>query len=120
MQGINAVIRNPAFAPSFFFTPVLIFVTAALAYGSCLPWRCFVAAGSLYVLGALLLTFWVNVPMNEALAQITIPTDSAVASSIWQAYSAPWQFWNTLRTVVSGFALIITGLGILSLSAERA
>jgi len=31
---------------------------------------------------------------------------------IWAAYSPTWQRYNTLRTVVSGVALLLAGFGI--------
>ena len=40
---------------------------------------------------------------------------SVTAQAIWQDYSASWQFWNQLRTVVSGIALVLVGLGLTSL-----
>jgi uncharacterized membrane protein len=56
--------------------------------------------------------------MNEALTQVTVPADSGAAADLWQDYSAPWQFWNTIRTFASGLALLLTGLAIHSLKPE--
>jgi len=52
------------------------------------------------------------------LAGTVVPTDQQAARDLWQAYSAPWQFWNVVRTVVSGVALVLTGLAIHSLTKE--
>ena len=55
--------------------------------------------------------------MNQALAQVTLPSDQAGA--IWAAYSGPWQLWNTLRTVTSGAALLLVGLAVMHARAPR-
>ncbi len=114
MQAMNASVRNFAFAPAFFATAPVLVLTALLA------WRegvrpaalAFVLAGGCCLFGAFLLTILVNVPMNLALAEVVIPADAAEAGAIWRAYSGPWQFWNLLRTVVSGAVLVLTGAGL--------
>ena len=115
MQAMNASVRNWAFAPAFFGTPVLL-IFAALAV-----WRvrerraatCFAAAGLTYVLGAMVPTMTVNVPLNEALAAVETPLDITEAQDIWRNYSEPWQFWNIVRTVLAGFVLALAGWGLL-------
>ena len=47
--------------------------------------------------------------MNEALAQVAVPTDRAAAAAIWDAYSPRWQTWNVVRTAASGLALLLAG-----------
>lgn len=114
MQAMNASVRNPVFFPAFFLTPVVLAATAAVAalHGSKRSALLFAASAALYFGGAFLVTATINVPMNEALGLATVPTDVAEAQAMWDAYSAPWQFWNTLRTVVSGACLLLTGLAI--------
>lgn len=122
MQAMNASVRNPVFFPAFFLTPVILTLTAIVTatqrhrQSAAL----FFASAALYFVGALLVTAMVNVPMNNALAQVAVPTDSAAAARIWQEYSEPWQFWNTLRTIVSGVALLLTGWAIFSLPPKTA
>lgn len=120
MQAMNASVRNPVFFPAFFLTPIILAVTCFIAAKQDKKRAAFLFATSamLYVAGAFLVTAMVNVPMNEALALIVVPADSQAASGIWQAYSRPWQFWNTLRTLASGVALLLTGLAIHSLNQE--
>lgn len=121
MQAMNASVRNAVFFPAFFLTPVILAMTAFIAaiqhrrHSAIL----FAAAATIYVAGALLVTAMVNVPMNETLAGVVIPTDSEAARDLWQTYSAPWQFWNTLRTLVSGLCLILTGLAIYLLNQRK-
>ena len=116
MQAMNASVRNAAFAPAFFGTPLVLFVTALVA------WRSkegraallFAAGGLLYLLGALLLTVLVHSPMNEALALFETPMEASRAREVWQDYSGSWQRWNTVRTIVSCITLLLAGLAVLS------
>jgi uncharacterized membrane protein len=118
MQAMNASVRNIVFAPAFFGTPVVLFITALLA------WFCrfrptafiFGAAGLLYLFGGAVLTMSVNVPMNQALAIIKVPIDAVEAHRVWVSYSGPWQFWNQVRTIVSGLTLMLTGIAILTIA----
>lgn len=120
MQAMNASVRNPIFFPAFILTPVFLVLTAFMAarQNSKTSPILFAASAAIYFTGALLVTALINVPMNEALAQVIVPTDSDAAADLWQGYSAPWQFWNTIRTFASGLALLLTGLAIYSLKPE--
>ena len=69
----------------------------------------------LNVLGVMVPTSTVNVPLNDTLAVVEAPLDGARAQGIWQSYSAPWQFWNAIRAVVAGAVLLLVGLGLLGL-----
>ena len=122
MQAMNASVRNPIFFPTFFLTPLILAATSyvattqrqrpsAVLFG--------VAAG-VYLVGAFFVTATVNVPMNEALAEVVVPTDTEAARGIWHDYSSSWQFWNTLRTVVSGMSLVLTGLAIYLIQQDTA
>ena len=104
MQAMNASVRNWVFAPAFFGTPVLLMFTAlaALRAGERRAATGFALAGLLYVLGAMVPTMTVNVPLNEALALVETPLGAAEAGDAWRAYSGPWQVWNAVRTVRRG------------------
>ena len=121
MQAMNASVRNIVFAPAFFGTPFVLFATAMLAWLSRLKPAAFLfaTAGLVYLFGAMILTMAVNVPMNEALAAIAVPGETSEAKRIWQEYSEPWQFWNTVRTLVSGVTLALTGMAIFKLTPVR-
>lgn len=122
MQAMNASVRNAVFAPAFFATPVVLALTAILALRLKIRDAAllFGAAATIYLLGGLLLTAAVNVPMNEALARVIIPDDIEAARRIWLDYSPDWQFWNQIRTLLSGLALVLTGLAICRLGARSA
>jgi len=115
MQAMNASVRNAVFAPAFFGTPVILALTALLAWRSHpAAMRWFAAAAIVYALFGAGLTMTVNVPMNVALAGQSVPADIDAAGAIWRDYSQKWQFWNQLRTVASGIALVLAALGTMA------
>ncbi|MEO0385298.1 MAG: anthrone oxygenase family protein [Pseudomonadota bacterium] len=114
MQGINEAVRNPVFFVTFFLTPVMAIISALVLWRSgnaaAALW---VAGGGLtYLLGALVLTAQINVPMNNALALVE-PTVSN-AETVWRDYSGRWTFWNNVRTAVSTVAMLMIGIGMLT------
>ena len=119
MQAMNASVRNWVFAPAFFGTPVLLILSAlaALRLRKRRVATCFALAGLLYVVGAMVPTMTVNVPLNEALALVETPLHPAGAREAWGNYSGAWQFWNTLRAVLAGFVLALAGWGLLGMDA---
>ena len=119
MQAMNASVRNWVFAPAFFGTPVLLIFTAlvALKVAERRTAVCFALAGLVYVLGAMLPTMIANVPLNGMLAMVETPLDSAGAREAWRNYSDPWQFWNTIRTVLAGFVLALAGWGLFGMGS---
>ena len=113
MQAMNASVRNAVFAPAFFGTPVVLLVTATIAWTrSRRAALAFGAAGVVYLVGGLVLTMVVNVPMNEALAEIVLTGERDEAAAIWAAYSPRWQVFNVARTIASGIALMLVGWGL--------
>ena len=119
MQAMNASVRNAVFAPAFFGT------APALALAGALAWRAaggaagvpFLAAAAVYLLGGNVVTFAVNVPMNEALGALAAPDDADAAARIWEAYSPRWQLWNQARAAASGLALLLAAIGLRRLAA---
>lgn len=112
MQAMNASVRNVIFAPAFFGTAPALLVTALLAWrdGAQQVACAFGTAGLIYLLGGTVLTVMISVPMNEALAQVDPGAPNA--GDIWAVYSKKWQFWNQMRTLASGAALLLAGLGL--------
>lgn len=114
MQAMNASVRNAVFAPAFFGTPFVLWIAALLAWrtGAIAAMTSFGIAGLVYATGGMILTMMVNVPMNEALAQLVVPEDIDAARAIWEAYSPDWQVYNVIRTVFSGVTLLLAGIGV--------
>lgn len=120
MQAMNASVRNAAFAPAFFGTPVVSLIVAGMLWTRhrrAAVWL--VAAALTYALGALAVTVTINVPMNEALGATPVPADIDAARAIWTAYSDRWQMFNLLRTLVSGAALAMSALAVFELGRPQ-
>lgn len=113
MQGINATVRNALFAPAFFGTPVAAIAAGAvfLIMGHKRAGLALLAAAAVYILGAFVPTFAINVPMNNELATIDAAT-AAQPEQIWRDYSDRWTWWNHLRTIFSALSLALVGLAI--------
>lgn len=111
MQAMNASVRNPVFFVIFFLPPLATGLTAVVAWlnGSVLSSRLLTAATLLYMVGCMVLTTTINVPMNEALGATAVPADEAAAAEIWDAYSSRWQLFNTIRAVAAGICLGLVG-----------
>ncbi len=117
MQGMNASVRNAIFGLIFFGTAPALFLTAAIAASMRLKKLAviFTCSGLIYLFGGAVLTFMINVPMNEQLALVQLPLSPQEAKTIWQSYSKEWQFWNQTRTVFSGLAFLAAACGIYTL-----
>jgi uncharacterized membrane protein len=107
MQAINATVRNEVFAFSF-FGAVVSLLSALAVHVSQLRSRRFLLialATVLYIGGGFMVTFLVNVPMNEELARVGEVGPAALAH-IRAEYEGPWNFWNGVRTVFSSMTLL--------------
>ena len=109
MQAINATVRNGVFAFSF-FGAVLSLLLALVVHAPRLRSRRFVLialAAVLYIGGGFMVTFLINVPMNEELARVNVGELSPAAlAQVREEYEGPWNFWNGVRTVFSSLAFL--------------
>ena len=124
MQAMNAGVRNPVFALGYFGAPLVLAAVALVAWKR-EERRAAILFGSgslLYVLGVMVPTSMVSVPLNETLSAVEAPLTGSRAQEVWLSYSAPWQFWNTVRALAAGVVLLLASAGILGLarSGERA
>lgn len=120
MRAMNASVRNAVFAPAFFGTAPALWLAALLSWhagAGGAGW--FLAAGIVYLGLDNVVTFAVDVPMNEALAATPAPDDPAAAAEVWAAYSSRWQAWNQIRAAGSGLALLLAAVGLIRLAAAR-
>lgn len=122
MQAMNASVRNLPFAISFFGTVPFMFLAAAACVlaNARRAGGYFALGGGIYLFGAMVLTMTVNVPMNEALAEVAVGSDQEVNRKIWAVYSADWQFWNITRTGFSGLAVLCAAAGLFQLGKSDA
>ena len=107
MQAINATVRNGLFAFGF-FGAVLSLLLVLVAHLPRLRSRRFLLvalAAVLYIGGGFMVTFLVNVPMNEELARVGALGPAALAQ-VRAEYEGPWSFWNGVRAVFSSLAFV--------------
>ncbi|WP_067803825.1 anthrone oxygenase family protein [Actinomadura formosensis] len=114
MQGVNQKIQNPVFIAAFLLVPVLAIAAGALllSLGRKPAAALFFAAAAVYLAGALLPSFAVNIPMNESLDRVAVPGDPAEAARIWSDYAGRWTAWNTVRALASWASLLAMSLGL--------
>jgi len=114
MQSINRTVLNPGFFLLFFGTGAAGLALAALSLARwSQPGSGLVILGCLlYLVGAIGVTRFRNVPLNEALAAVTPGT--ADAAALWSRYLANWTFWNHVRMACTGAAAVV-----LSVAASR-
>jgi uncharacterized membrane protein len=100
MQHVNVIIINPLFLGVFLGTA---FVCAVLTVVSLIRWdrgSMFVLAGAaLYLVGSILVTMAINVPMNNAL--MAARPDDPNSADLWANYLSNWTFWNHIRAAAS-------------------
>ena len=101
MQSINVAVLNPWFFAAFFGTGALC---AVLAIASLFRWSepgalFLLAGGLLSLVGTILVTMRLNVPLNNGLA--AAQPESVQARGLWTRYLAEWTVWNHLRTAAS-------------------
>ena len=109
MQAINATVRNGLFAFGF-FGAVLSLLLALAVHAPRPRSRRFLLvalAAVLYIGGGFMLTFLINVPMNEELARVSVgELGPAALERVRERYEGPWNFWNGVRTVFSTLAFL--------------
>ena len=107
MQAINATVRNGVFAFSFFGAVLSLLLALAIHAPQLRSRRLalIALAAVLYIGGGFMVTFLVNVPMNEELARMGEVGRAALAQ-IRADYEGPWNFWNSVRAVFSSLAFV--------------
>ncbi|RBM20850.1 DUF1772 domain-containing protein [Streptomyces sp. PT12] len=114
MRSVNVTIVNPAFLLAFLGLPAAALATGVLLIllGHRAAGLAFLASGAVYLLGALLPTGAVNVPLNDALAALGTPESAARAAEAWADYAPRWTRWNHVRAAASGLSLLLGALGV--------
>jgi uncharacterized membrane protein len=102
MQEINLTVINPLFMLIFMgtgFIALAVLVAKYFALGRLDPWL--LAGTVIYLFGVCAVTAGGNVPLNDALAEVTGDTMTATA---WRDFASPWLTYNHLRTVAAAVA----------------
>ncbi|RYG64218.1 DUF1772 domain-containing protein [bacterium] len=76
----------------------------------CIAARYILAGSVFYILGGLIVTIAVNVPMNDALA--TAHPGTPEATKLWASYLTNWTAWNHVRTVACLASTVSYALGL--------
>lgn len=102
-QQVDKSILNPLFLLTFMGAFVFTAAAMALSFGedgrSALPWL--IAATVLYLL-VLIITFAINVPLNDALRAAGAPDTITDLAAVRERFDeAKWVRWNVVRAVAS-------------------
>ena len=118
MNLINARIQNPLFLLAFMGTAFVCLALVVLSFVRDTPGRWWQLAGALlYLFGMIVMTFAVNVPLNDHLA--TIDPTSAAGAAEWQAYLAKWNPANNLRALLCALGVVAFGMALASGSGKQ-
>jgi len=111
MQSINLRIINPVFLLVFLGSAALCLLVAVLSFIDETPGRWWRLVGAVaYLVGIMVVTFAVNVPLNDTLA--AVDPNSATAAQSWQDFLSSWNPPNHVRTVAGILAVVFLALGL--------
>lgn len=110
MRRINIVIVNPIFLLSLLGPVVTGAVTGFLLLGldEGAAALLFFSATAIYLIGCVMLTVAVNIPLNNALENST----STDWEKRWAEFSPSWKRWNLARALLSIVAVAMSGTGL--------
>jgi uncharacterized membrane protein len=110
MRRMNIAIINPAFMATFVGPVITAAVTGFLLLGldENTSAYLFLAGAVVYLIGCLMITGGINIPLNNALENST----STDWQQRWADFSPRWRRWNAVRTLSSGAALLLCGVGL--------
>ncbi|MEU8825679.1 anthrone oxygenase family protein [Streptomyces sp. NPDC048636] len=113
MQRINVAILNGWFALIFAGAMLLCVLAGALHLrGDGRPALLWIVGAVVLYLVMLVITFRVNVPLNDALADAGHPDRIADLATVRDKFEARWVRWNIVRAATStvAFSLLVCGL----------
>ncbi|TCM45884.1 DUF1772 domain-containing protein [Kribbella sp. VKM Ac-2568] len=111
MNLINVRIQNPLFLLIFLGTALICLALAVLAFVRDSPGRWWLLAGAaLYLVGVMVLSIAVNIPLNDKLA--ALDPNSAAGAAEWLNYLAKWNPANNVRAVACLLGVIAFGLAL--------
>lgn len=101
MNSINTTIVRSPFMLLFIPVAILCIAIAVMAFmdwrGNASIWM--IGGAAAYIVASFISTIAFNVPMNDALANVSGSGGEAV--TIWSRYLTDWTWWNHVRTVAS-------------------
>jgi uncharacterized membrane protein len=118
MNIINVRIQNPLFLLVFLGTALACLVLAVLAFVQDTPGRWWLVVGAvLYIVGVIVISFAINIPLNDKLA--AVDPNSAAGAAEWLSYLAKWNPSNNIRAIACVLAVVAFGLGLHSGSSQQ-
>jgi uncharacterized membrane protein len=110
MRRINIVIVNPIFLLSFIGPVITGAVTGFLLLGldEGTAALLFFSAAVVYLVGGIILTGAVNIPLNNALEN----SSSTDWPQRWADFSPRWKKFNHVRAILSMVSLALVGIGL--------
>ncbi|MEU4619432.1 anthrone oxygenase family protein [Actinoplanes sp. NPDC023801] len=105
MQRINIAIQNPLFLLLFMGSPVVTAIALFQNAGRADVAGPLLAALSLYAV-TLVVTFAVNIPLNNRLDRLGDPAALTDPGAQRAAFFTPWVRWNAVRAVTSAGAFL--------------
>lgn len=110
MRRINVVIVNPLFLTTFIGPVGTGAVTGFLLLGLAESTSAylFFAATVVYLIGGVVITGRLNIPLNNVLEN----SASTDWSTRWSEFSPVWRRWNAVRAFLSMVALVLCGVGL--------
>jgi uncharacterized membrane protein len=119
MNLINARIQNPLFLLIFMGTALICVALGIIAFVQDTPGKWWLVAGAaLYLVGVIIVSFAINIPLNDKLA--TFDPKSAVGAAEWTKYLANWTPANNVRIVTAALAVLAFGLALAAGSTSSA
>ncbi|TDU89995.1 putative membrane protein [Kribbella voronezhensis] len=113
MNLINVRIQNPLFLLIFMGTALVCVALGIIALVKDAPGKWWLVAGAaLYLVGVIVVSFAVNIPLNDKLA--TFDPNSAAGAAEWLNYLAKWNPANNLRAVSCALGVVAFGLALAS------
>jgi uncharacterized membrane protein len=111
MNLINVRIQNPLFLLIFLGTALVSLALAVMSFIGDAPGRWWRLAGAvLYLAGVMVVSFAINIPLNDSLA--AVDPNGAAGAAEWQKYLAGWNPSNNLRAVASTIAVACFAFGM--------
>ncbi|UJP10149.1 DUF1772 domain-containing protein [Microbacterium sp. KUDC0406] len=106
MTSINRAVVNPLFLLPIFLPPVPLVWAGLISSEAPRGWL-LIAAGVVFLLGAIVVTIAGNVPLNNALESST-----ATAAASRTAFERRWNVLNGVRSAASFGALVLAALAL--------
>ncbi len=113
MQSINRAILNPAFYLIFMGSPLALIVSTVQQYHSGPKFLLLFAATLIYLLGTFGVTAFGNVPLNDALDVLDLPSLGEVEIKEFRhSYEMKWNRLHWIRTLFAVLSFLLSVIAV--------